>query len=68
MKTTIDRVKNLNRKSNEIRGCAGDIEAVACLLRNELRDALTLIEDLIRANPSPAPAPATVELISAKTM
>ncbi len=68
MKTTIDRVKNLNRKSNEIRGCAGDIEAEACLLRNELRDALTLIEDLIRANPSPAPAPATVELISAKTM
>jgi hypothetical protein len=45
VRIALDRIKNINRKTNEIRGCAGDIEVEAATMRTEIRDALTTIEE-----------------------
>jgi hypothetical protein len=47
MRTALDRIKNINRKTNDIRSCAGDIENESGQLRSEIRDALTAIEEMV---------------------
>jgi hypothetical protein len=48
VRIALDRIKNINRKTSEIRGSAGDIETEAAALRTEVRDALTAIEEGIK--------------------
>lgn len=64
IRTSLDRIKNINRKTNDIRSCAGDIENESGQLRAEIRDALTAIEEMvqkqapIRKEPEPVQLPA----------
>jgi len=64
IRTALDRIKNISRKTNEIRSSAGDIENESGHLRAEIRDALTAIEEmvnkpgLIRKEPEPVQVPA----------
>ena len=48
----MDRVKSINRKVTEVRAGASDIQTEAEALRDEVRGALTTIEDAIRVAPS----------------
>jgi len=50
MRTALDRIKNINRKSNDIRGSAAEIESEAALLRSEIREALTTVEESIKSS------------------
>ncbi len=52
IRTTLDRVKSINRKVTEVRASASDIQTEAEALRDEVRGALTTIEDAIRVAPS----------------
>ncbi len=52
IRTTLDRVKSINRKVTEVRAGASDIQTEAEALRDEVRGALTTIEDAIRVAPS----------------
>jgi hypothetical protein len=64
IRTALDRIKNINRKTNDIRSCAGDIENDSGQLRTEVRDALAAIEEmvnkpgLIRKDPESVQVPA----------
>lgn len=48
VRAALERIKNINRKTNEIRGSAVDIETEAALLRSEVREALTLVEESMK--------------------
>lgn len=52
IRTALDRVKSINRKVTEVRANASDIQTDAEALRDEVRGALTTIEDSIRVAPS----------------
>ncbi len=49
VRTALDRVKTINRKVTEVRGGANDIQVEAEALRDEVRGALTKVEDAMRA-------------------
>lgn len=52
IRTSLDRVKTINRKVTEVRANANDIQTEAESLRDDVRGALTTIEDAIRVAPS----------------
>jgi hypothetical protein len=57
-RTALDRVKSINRKVTEVRGSAQDIQDEAECLREEIRGAMSSIEDALRAAPArPEPLP-----------
>ena len=48
IRTSLDRVKSINRKVSEVRGAAQDIQEEAESLRDEIRGALSTMEDALR--------------------
>lgn len=54
IRTAIDRVKNIRRKANDVRSSADEISGQADSLRDEVRDALTAIEETLRNAGTPA--------------
>lgn len=55
IRTSLDRVKNINRKATEARGSAQGIQEEAELLRDEIRNALLAIEEAMRVAPGVQP-------------
>jgi hypothetical protein len=49
IRTTLDRIKTINRKVTEVRGSVNDIQTEAETLRDDIRSSLSIIEDAIRA-------------------
>jgi hypothetical protein len=50
IRTALERVKSINRKVSEVRGSAQGIQEEAECLRDEIRDALSSVEDELRAS------------------
>jgi len=49
IRTSLDRVKTMNRKVTDVRSSANEIQAEAEGLRDEVRASLTTIEDVLRS-------------------
>lgn len=62
IRTALDRIKNINRKTNDIRSCAGEIENESAQLRADVRDALTTIEEMVNKPASGRKEPELVQI------
>lgn len=49
IRTSLERVKTMNRKVTDVRASAGEIQTEAEALRDEVRASLTVIEDALRS-------------------
>jgi len=49
IRTSLDRVKTINRKVTDVRASANEIQTEAEALRDEVRTSLAIIEDVLRA-------------------
>jgi hypothetical protein len=49
IRTSLDRVKTINRKITEVRSSANDIQTEAEALRDEVRGSLAIVEDALRS-------------------
>jgi hypothetical protein len=54
IRTSLDRIKTINRKITDVRSGANDIQAEAEALRDEIRASLTTIEDGLRIPAAPS--------------
>jgi hypothetical protein len=48
VRTSLERVKTMNRKVTDVRASANEIQTEAEALRDEVRASLTIIEDALR--------------------
>ena len=55
IRTSLDRVKAINRKVTDVRASANDIQTEAEALRDEIRTSLTVIEDALKSTAALAP-------------
>lgn len=68
IRTALDRIKSINRKISDIRGSAEGIQQEAEILREEVRGALSTMEDVLRASAAPrCPATSTPTCLSIGT-
>jgi small-conductance mechanosensitive channel len=53
IRTSLDRVKTINRKVTDVRATANDIQTESEALRDEIRASLTAIEDALKVPATP---------------
>jgi hypothetical protein len=53
IRTALDRVKKISRKTGEVRGLADEVQQEAEAMRDEIRSALVSIDDLVRTRIEP---------------
>ena len=60
IRTSLDRVKTMNRKVTDVRTSANEIQTEAEALRDEVRASLAVVEDALRSSVPPKKAAMSV--------